>query len=161
MSTFTYISTSEKQTQILVQAIAQFITKDTLLLLKGDLGTGKTTLTQSIAKEIDSKLKVKSPTFVIAHEYRSEILIYHVDLYRIETKIDFYDIGILELIREDTICIIEWPDLFIDMLPQAYIIINIEILDDTSREFKLVSKGSKHEKLLRNIKSKLKTNTIN
>ena len=161
MSTFTYISTSEKQTQILGQAIAQFITKDTLLLLKGDLGTGKTTLTQSIAKEIDSKLKVKSPTFVIAHEYRSEILIYHVDLYRIENEIDFYDIGILELIREDTICIIEWPDLFIDMLPQAYIIINIEILDDTSREFKLVSKGSKHEKLLRNIKSKLKTNTIN
>ena len=46
MSTFTYISTSEKQTQILGQAIAKFITKDTLLLLKGDLGTGKTTLTQ-------------------------------------------------------------------------------------------------------------------
>jgi len=161
MSIFTYLSTSEKQTQILGQAIAQFISKDTLLLLKGDLGTGKTTLTQSIVKEIDSALKVKSPTFVIAHEYRSEVLIYHVDLYRIENEIDFYDIGILELIREDTICIIEWPDLFIDMLPQAYIIINIEILDDTSREFKLISKGAKHEKFLKNIKSRLKTNTIN
>ncbi|MFL2627175.1 MAG: tRNA (adenosine(37)-N6)-threonylcarbamoyltransferase complex ATPase subunit type 1 TsaE [Dehalococcoidia bacterium] len=161
MSIFTYLSTSEKQTQILGQAISQFISKDTLLLLKGDLGTGKTTLTQSIVKEIDSALKVKSPTFVIAHEYRSEVLIYHVDLYRIENEIDFYDIGILELIREDTICIIEWPDLFIDMLPQAYIIINIEILDDTSREFKLISKGAKHEKFLRNIKSRLKTNTIN
>ena len=161
MSIFTYLSTSEKQTQILGQAIAQFISKDTLLLLKGDLGTGKTTLTQSIVKEIDSALKVKSPTFVIAHEYRSEVLIYHVDLYRIENEIDFYDIGILELIREDTICIIEWPDLFIDMLPQAYIIINVEILDDTSREFKLISKGAKHEKFLKNIKSRLKTNTIN
>ena len=161
MSIFTYLSTSEKQTQILGQAISQFISKDTLLLLKGDLGTGKTTLTQSIVKEIDSALKVKSPTFVIAHEYRSEVLIYHVDLYRIENEIDFYDIGILELIREDTICIIEWPDLFIDMLPQAYIIINIEILDDTSREFKLISKGAKHEKFLRNINSRLKTNTIN
>ena len=90
MSNFSYISTSEKQTQLLGQAIARFVTKDSLLLLKGDLGTGKTTLTQSIVKEIDSSIKVKSPTFVIAHEYRSELLIYHVDLYRIEDEIDFY-----------------------------------------------------------------------
>ena len=153
MSNFSYISTSEKQTQLLGQAIARFVTKDSLLLLKGDLGTGKTTLTQSIVKEIDSSIKVKSPTFVIAHEYRSELLIYHVDLYRIEDEIDFYDIGILELIREDTLCIIEWPDKFIDMLPQAYIIIDIEIVDDVSRVFRFLSKGTIHDKILMNIQS--------
>ena len=125
MTNFTYISKSEEETQLLGEAISQFLTRDSLLLLKGDLGTGKTTLTQAIIKQIDSSIKVKSPTFVIAHEYRSELLIYRVDLYRIEDEIDFYDIGILELIREDTLCIIEWPDKFIDMLPQAYIIINI------------------------------------
>ena len=65
MSNFSYISTSEKQTQLLGQAIAQFVTKDSLLLLKGDLGTGKTTLTQSIVKEIDSSIKDKSPIFVL------------------------------------------------------------------------------------------------
>tara|TARA_B100000676_G_C18060121_1_gene837190 strand:+ start:1072 stop:1551 length:480 start_codon:yes stop_codon:yes gene_type:complete len=153
MNSFTYVSISEEQTQSLGQAIAQFAASDCLLLLKGDLGTGKTTLTQSIVKNIDSSIKVKSPTFVIAHEYRSDPLIYHVDLYRIEDEIDFYDIGILELIREDTLCIIEWPDKFVDMLPQAYIIIDIKIIDDASREFKFSSKGNFHNKVLMNIQS--------
>tara|TARA_Y100000814_G_scaffold221718_1_gene165914 strand:- start:37 stop:522 length:486 start_codon:yes stop_codon:yes gene_type:complete len=153
MTNFTYISKSEEETQLLGEAISQFLTRDSLLLLKGDLGTGKTTLTQAIIKQIDSSIKVKSPTFVIAHEYRSDLLIYHVDLYRIEDEIDFYDIGILELIREDTLCIIEWPDKFIDMLPQEYIIIEISIIDDASREFKLLSTGAIHHKILIDIQS--------
>ena len=153
MTNFTYISKSEEETQLLGEAISQFLKRDSLLLLKGDLGTGKTTLTQAIIKQIDSSIKVKSPTFVIAHEYRSDLLIYHVDLYRIEDEIDFYDIGILELIREDTLCIIEWPDKFIDMLPQEYIIIEISIIDDASREFKLLSTGAIHHKILIDIQS--------
>ena len=153
MTNFTYISKSEEETQLLGEAISQFLKRDSLLLLKGDLGTGKTTLTQAITKQIDSSIKVKSPTFVIAHEYRSDLLIYHVDLYRIEDEIDFYDIGILELIREDTLCIIEWPDKFIDMLPQEYIIIEISIIDDASREFKLLSTGAIHHKILIDIQS--------
>ena len=153
MTNFTYIYKSEEETQLLGEAISQFLTRDSLLLLKGDLGTGKTTLTQAIIKQIDSSIKVKSPTFVIAHEYRSDLLIYHVDLYRIEDEIDFYDIGILELIREDTLCIIEWPDKFIDMLPQEYIIIEISIIDDASREFKLLSTGAIHHKILIDIQS--------
>ena len=67
MNSLTYISISEEQTQSLGQAIAQFVASDCLLLLKGDLGTGKTTLTQSIVKNIDSSIKVKSPTLSLIH----------------------------------------------------------------------------------------------
>ena len=155
MNHFTYISKSEKQTKKLGEIISQFIGSDSLLLLKGDLGTGKTTLTKSIVNILDSNIKVKSPTFVITHEYRSDTFIYHVDLYRIDNEIDFYDIGILELIREDSICVIEWPDKFIHLLPQSYILVDINIIDETSREFNISSKGDNHNGILTNIKSAL------
>ena len=57
------------------------------------------------------------------------------------------------LLMEDTLCIIEWPDKFIDMLPQEYIIIEISIIDDASREFKLLSTGAIHHKILIDIQS--------
>lgn len=83
-----------------------------LVLLSGDLGAGKTTLTKGIASglgaaEID---EVTSPTFTLVHKYDGRALVYHVDLYRIGDSHDFQTLGLEDVFSEHAVVIVEWPE---------------------------------------------------
>ncbi len=91
--------------------------KYNILLLKGNLGAGKTTFTQFLLKSLGSEDEVNSPTYSIVNEYSSpKGKIYHFDLYRLKNIEEVYDIGIEEYLDNAFLCIIEWPEVYEDEL---------------------------------------------
>ncbi|KFF07631.1 tRNA (adenosine(37)-N6)-threonylcarbamoyltransferase complex ATPase subunit type 1 TsaE [Chryseobacterium luteum] len=84
-----------------------------ILLLKGNLGAGKTTFTQFLLKNLGSEDEVNSPTYSIVNEYNTpKGKIYHFDLYRLKNIEEVYDIGIEEYLDNAFLCIIEWPEVY-------------------------------------------------
>lgn len=84
-----------------------------ILLLKGNLGAGKTTFTQFLLKHLGSSDEVSSPTYALVNEYSaSQGKVYHFDLYRLNSIEEVYDIGMEEYLDEAFLCIIEWPEIY-------------------------------------------------
>ncbi|KUJ52492.1 tRNA (adenosine(37)-N6)-threonylcarbamoyltransferase complex ATPase subunit type 1 TsaE [Chryseobacterium sp. JAH] len=84
-----------------------------ILLLKGNLGAGKTTFTQFLLKNLGSEDEVNSPTYSIVNEYNtSNGKVYHFDLYRLKNIEEVFDIGIEEYLDNAYLCIIEWPEVY-------------------------------------------------
>lgn len=83
-----------------------------LILLSGDLGAGKTTLTKGIAAGLGAAREddVTSPTFTLVHKYEGSTRVYHVDLYRIEDLHDLETLGLEDIFSEQAVIIVEWPD---------------------------------------------------
>jgi tRNA threonylcarbamoyladenosine biosynthesis protein TsaE len=83
-----------------------------LILLSGDLGAGKTTLTKGIAAGLGAAREedITSPTFTLVHKYQGSTRVYHVDLYRIEDLHDFETLGLEDIFSEQAVVIVEWPD---------------------------------------------------
>ena len=94
--------------------------KHNILLLKGNLGAGKTTFTQYLVKSLGSSAEVSSPTYAIVNEYDTpKGNIFHFDLYRLKNAREVDDIGIDEYLDNAFLCIIEWPEVFEDELSQC------------------------------------------
>lgn len=128
--------------------IAKNLEKGTVLCLDGDLGAGKTTLTQFIASEFGVKEYVTSPTFTIIKEYEGRLPLYHMDVYRVESEDEMYDLGYEEYIYSDGVTIIEWSQKIKNMLPEKRV--NIEIqksAEENTRILEITGKGSCYEKI--------------
>lgn len=109
------INTLEDWQQIVEQIIPQL--QHHILLLKGNLGAGKTTFTQFLLKNLGSEDEVNSPTYSIVNEYQTpQGKVYHFDLYRLKSIDEVYDIGIEEYLDNAYLCIIEWPEVYEDDL---------------------------------------------
>ena len=112
----TFLTNSADETIALGAKIAPSIRDARIVLLRGDLGAGKTTLMKGIAEAFQaaSQDDVTSPTFTLIHEYRGpERILYHIDLYRIETERELATLGLEELSNEDSaILLIEWGEKF-------------------------------------------------
>ena len=92
-------------------------------LLRGELGSGKTTLTRYLIEFLGGDLEVSSPTFSLVNLYEWEdesqlYQLYHLDLYRLESTDDVINIGFEEILDHETLTLIEWPDLAIPLLPE-------------------------------------------
>lgn len=93
--------------------------KHNILLLKGNLGAGKTTFTQFLLKSLGSTDEVSSPTYAIVNEYeKPNGKIFHFDLYRMQSIDEVFDIGIYEYLDSGNLCIIEWPEIFEEELQE-------------------------------------------
>jgi tRNA threonylcarbamoyladenosine biosynthesis protein TsaE len=124
---------SEAETQALAREIAATLEAGDVLLLAGDLGSGKTTFVRGLAAGLGiDPAEVSSPTFTLVHEYRGEgLTLYHVDLYRLE-RTATEDLGLEELGVRDGVLAIEWPDRLTHDLPGARLV-QLEVVNDTSR----------------------------
>ena len=114
--------------------------KSNLLLFKGEMGVGKTTLIKSLIKQLGSNETVVSPTFSIVNEYRTieNNKIYHFDLYRLEDPADLFQIGFEEYILEGDWIFIEWPELIAAFLPEEGSYIQIEQEKDQNRTLSII-----------------------
>ena len=121
----TFVSKSEAETERFAESIAKKYQGSPTFLLFGNLGAGKTAFTRGLARGYGSDKRVSSPTFTLVHEYSGDKTVYHFDLYRLESEEELYDIGFEEYFKEDTVRVIEWPDAFIDFMPENSVEIHI------------------------------------
>lgn len=150
---------SDEQMQNLGKAIGNSSKGHDLLLLTGDLGAGKTTLTKGIAKALGIRRPVKSPTFTIVREYREgKMPLFHMDMYRLEDG-DLSSIDMPGYLSESGLVVIEWPQFIIDDLPNDYLELNIKRVDDswnsTKRVVEFKAVGKRNEDWLLDIKKAL------
>lgn len=101
----------------------------------GEMGAGKTTLIQSICKQLGVEDIVNSPTFALINEYFtvSGDSIFHFDLYRIDDISELYDIGYEDYFYSDSWCFIEWPEKAMDLMPDDLLLLYIDVREDGSR----------------------------
>ena len=136
---------SEKETERIGEAIGRAAEPSTVVALIGDLGTGKTTLTKSIARGLGVTETVTSPTFNIIREYKSgRIPLYHFDVYRIGDPDEMFELGYEEYFYGDGICVVEWADIIEELLPEDAVIIRIERgASEEEREYRIESEDEK------------------
>lgn len=126
----------------LAQELAQKLKPGLVIALNGDLGAGKTTFTQALAKAAGITETVNSPTFVIMNVYTGPIKFYHFDLYRLNSIEDLENIGGEELIpSSDGVTLLEWAEKIPEILPEKYIQIDITYKTEDSRIFKITERG--------------------
>ena len=130
---------SPEETQTLGEKLGKKLKPGSVIALIGDLGTGKTCLTQGIARGVGIAPNevVSSPSYILINEYNGNIPIYHIDLYRIETPEEIAELGLGEYVDGVGICIIEWADRMQDDLPDTCIKVHITWEDENSRSIKI------------------------
>lgn len=130
------ITNSSEETQKIAEEFAHTLKGGEVLCLYGDLGYGKTTYIQGLAKGLGIKAKIISPTFIIMRSYKIKLKIFHhVDLYRINTKQEIVDLGLLDIMKDPgSIVAIEWPGKMGKLLPDKRIDIEIEYIDENKRK---------------------------
>ena len=135
MDNYIFKSNSENDTKEFAKKFASKLNVGDVIVLSGDLGSGKTKFTEGILSYYELENEISSPTFTIVNEYtKNNTNIYHFDVYRLEDSSEFYAIGGEEYF-EKGICIIEWGELIEDALPKKYIKIDFSrnLDDENSR----------------------------
>ena len=153
MKDYIYTSKSEDDTKQLAQKFASILKTGDVIVLSGDLGSGKTKFTEGFLTYYGLENEISSPTFTIVNEYKKDsINIYHFDVYRLEDSSEFYAIGGDEYF-ENGICIIEWGELIEDALPKDYI--KIDFSRDSNnvdeRTLNIQSIGQNYDKIIEKI----------
>lgn len=155
MVNYIFNSKSENDTLSFAKKFASKLNKKDVIVLSGDLGSGKTKFTEGILSFFGLENEISSPTFTIVNEYsKDDIKIYHFDVYRLEDSSEFYEIGGDEY-YENAICIIEWGEIIEDALPNDYIKIDFSrnLDDENSRTLNIQSIGSKYDTLVDSCKT--------
>ena len=150
MKTLKITSNNEAETLAFGKKLASFLKKGDTVVLTGELGSGKTKLTEGILTYYGLENEISSPTFTIVNEYiKDDINIFHFDVYRLEDSSEFYAIGGEEYF-DNGICIIEWGEIIQDALPKDYIHIQFERndIDENIRILNIFSYGEKYDTLL-------------
>ena len=133
----TYISKSEQDTINFAKNYAKNLKAGDIIVLSGELGSGKTKFVQGVLENFNLQDEISSPTFTIVNEYNSnEVNIYHFDVYRLEDSDEFFAIGGEEYFSKG-ICLIEWGELIEDILPKPYTKISFSKSDDDTSYRKL------------------------
>jgi tRNA threonylcarbamoyladenosine biosynthesis protein TsaE len=130
---------SDDETQAVGRQLAAQLPAHGVVLLIGDLGAGKTTLTKGIAEGRGAARAedVSSPTFTLIQEYGDPVLIYHVDLYRLDTEEQARRLGLDDLFDAPALVLIEWGDRFPEMFPPETPIIRLHRTGEEERSIEL------------------------
>ena len=150
MKTLIMKTESREETWQLGEKLGRLVQPDMVFLLQGDLGAGKTTLTQGIANGLDITRNVTSPTVNILTIYHGRMPLYHIDAYRMEGVSQ--DLGLDEFLDDDGLTVIEWSQFMPNLVPDQYLRISIHLLDGDAREFIFEAIGERYEKLLEELK---------
>jgi tRNA threonylcarbamoyladenosine biosynthesis protein TsaE len=135
---------SPDATRAVAAAIGSLLEPGDLVSLVGDLGAGKTAFAQGLAHGLGVAGPVTSPTFTIVQEYEGRLPVAHVDVYRLDTVQDLYDLGWDELIDDGRVTIVEWGDLIAQALPADHLVVRIDPgAADTERVLELSFHGAR------------------
>lgn len=142
-----FITLSPEETVALGAKLTALLQPPQLVILRGDLGAGKTTLVKGIAEAFAAaeQDEVTSPTFTLVHEYRGpQVTVYHLDLYRIESERELETVAIDDLRTRDALLLVEWGEKFESLHRAADREIAIERLNETDRRITVSSQRQPH-----------------
>ena len=144
MNRLELISHSPEQTQEFGVRIGELALAGDIFLLVGSLGTGKTCLTQGIAWGLNIKEYALSPSFIIVRELYGRLPLYHIDLYRLDHIEEIAELGLDDYLHGNGVCVVEWAEKGLDILPIEHLLIQISSLSDIERSFQLKPKGKRY-----------------
>jgi tRNA threonylcarbamoyladenosine biosynthesis protein TsaE len=136
------VTHSAEETITFGGTLTELLTPPKLVLLRGDLGAGKTTLVKGIAAAFEAAAEedVTSPTFTLVHEYRGpRANLYHIDLYRVDTPRELETLGLDDLLSEDSILLIEWGEKFPRLVRERDVEISLEREGESRRRIRVSS----------------------
>ena len=138
-SALRFETNSDEETRTLGGRLAGMLPERGVVLLIGELGAGKTTLTKGIVEALGVAPadEVSSPTFTLIHEYGHPVRVYHVDLYRLDTSQEARRVGLEELFERPALTLIEWGERFPELMPKERAEIRIEHAGDDRRTIML------------------------
>ncbi|WP_042225422.1 tRNA (adenosine(37)-N6)-threonylcarbamoyltransferase complex ATPase subunit type 1 TsaE [Oceanobacillus manasiensis] len=140
---------TEEETRQLAAQLAALLKPGDVITLEGELGAGKTTFTKGLAIGLGVKRHVSSPTFTIIKEYKGELPLYHMDVYRLENSEE--DIGFDEYFNGAGICVVEWAQFIDEFLPEERLEIEIQYAGENSRVIQFTAYGTHFEGILREL----------
>ena len=123
-----------------------------IFLLVGNLGAGKTCLTQGIAWGLGIREYAASPSFIVVRELYGRLPLYHIDLFRLNRIEEIVDLGLDDYLYSKGVCVVEWAEQGFSALPPEHLLIQINYLADTGRSFQLKPSGKRYQKILAQLK---------
>ncbi len=136
-----------EETQALGSILGKAARPGDIYLLTGDLGAGKTCLTQGIAWGLGVAEHAFSPSFVLVREYSGRLPLYHMDLYRLERAAEIADLGLDDYFYGKGVCVVEWADRCLALMPPEHMIISIAYVSEAERGIRLTSSGERYSDL--------------
>ena len=129
--------TSEEELPQVAEAVLAVTGQRTVVVFRGEMGAGKTTLIREIAAQLGCTDTVTSPTFAIVNQYKGtdDRTVYHFDFYRIEDLREAYDFGYEEYFYSGDLCLVEWPERIEPLLPDEVVTVRIAVDNETTRTF--------------------------
>jgi tRNA threonylcarbamoyladenosine biosynthesis protein TsaE len=147
------VTQNYEETQKLGEELGRSLAPGSIVALIGELGSGKTTLVQGIGKGLGISSLIKSPSFVIIHEYAGSVPLYHFDLYRIAHKEEVVSLGYEDYFyQKKGIVVIEWAEKIVGLLPTEYLKIELEITNSSKRRITLRAYSSFYRKAIEKMK---------
>ncbi|MTI53457.1 tRNA (adenosine(37)-N6)-threonylcarbamoyltransferase complex ATPase subunit type 1 TsaE [Geosporobacter ferrireducens] len=138
-----------KETDQIGYKLGTLLQKGDVVCLTGDLGAGKTTMTQAIARGLGVKEDVTSPTFALIHEYNGRMPVYHFDVYRIRNIEELEDLGYEEYFYGQGVCIIEWASQIREVIPKEHLWIHIQQgVECDSREIRIEGTSARFDSIM-------------
>src|SRR5262245_45808043 len=149
LHTMDFFSRSAEQTRRVGRRLGEVLEIGDVICLQGDLGAGKTTLVQGIAKGWGSLDSVSSPTFILVNVYRraDQSQLFHLDAYRLDSTSEAEELD-LDSMLADGALIIEWPERMAQLIPTERLWIKLEHVDDEEREMQFKANGKRYDELL-------------
>lgn len=133
----TILTHSEAETEALGERLGRCLHGGAVVALYGDLGAGKTALTRGLARGLEIREPITSPTFTIVNEYPGQPPLFHFDLYRLRNAEELYDIGWEDYLARDGVCVTEWSENAREAFPADTVRITLKRLGDTERQIEV------------------------
>jgi tRNA threonylcarbamoyladenosine biosynthesis protein TsaE len=140
--TLDVISRAPDETRKVGAALAELLVPGDVVSLTGDLGAGKTAFVQGAARALGVQEPVTSPTFVLVRQYRGDVPVHHVDVYRLDRVQEVLDLGFEDLLDPSGVVFVEWGDAIDRLLPDEHLRVEITT-DDDARRLSFAGRGSR------------------
>lgn len=149
---YSFVSTGPEETLEFGRRLGQLLQPGDVVCLEGELGAGKTVLTQGIAKGMGMDCYVTSPTYTLINEYPGDVSLYHFDLYRLEDADELYHIGGEDLLYGEGVSVLEWASRAEGLLPEDCIRVRLQRLTESeSARLIQLQATEKHRRVLEGV----------
>ena len=152
-----FITKSPEETRAIGRIVGEYAAAGDVVLLTGELGAGKTCLTQGILHGLGSDDLARSPTFVLISEHRGRMPLYHMDLYRVRSVEQTEELGIEEYLEGDGLTVVEWADNVPGIFPDDSLRIHLELVSEFERRLTLVGDSEGSERVIEAVSNVVST----